>query len=175
LGFTVVINLLFCFLRPYNAIVYAPRLKHADEKHAPPPLGKGFFAWVMPIVKTREAVFVGKVGLDATVFLRFTRMCRNLFLVMSIIGCGVMIPVNVVHSNTFGGTLSPLILMTPQNVFGPALWAQVVCAWIFDIIVVLFLWQNYKAIARLRRTYFESPEYQASLHARTLLVSQIIV
>ncbi|KAH0562242.1 hypothetical protein GP486_003065 [Trichoglossum hirsutum] len=175
LGITVVINLLFCLLRPYNAVVYAPRLKHADEKHAPPPLGKGLFAWVTPIVKTREPFFVDKVGLDAAVFLRFTRMCRNLFLVMSAIGCLVMIPVNVKYSGefNFGAKLSVFVLMTPQNVIGSAMWAHVVCAWIFDVIIVFFLWRNYKAVARLRRAYFESPDYQASLHARTLLVTDI--
>ncbi|KAH0541414.1 hypothetical protein FGG08_004104 [Glutinoglossum americanum] len=173
LGFTVLVNLLFCLLRPYNAVVYAPRLKHADEKHTPPPLSKGFFAWVTPIVKTREPFFVDKVGLDAAVFLRFTRMCRNLFLAMSIIGCGVMIPVNVRSSDSFGYKLSAFVLMTPQNVFGRAMWAHVVCAWVFDVLVVFFLWRNYKVVARLRRSYFESPEYQSSLHARTLLVTDI--
>jgi hypothetical protein len=152
-------------------VVYAPRLKHADEKHAPPQLGKGFFSWVKPVIKTREPYFVEKVGLDATVFLRFTRMCRNLFLTMSIIGCAVMIPVNVSSSNSYGTKLSAFVLMTPQNVFGRAIWAHVICAWSFDIIIMIFLWWNYRAVARLRREYFESPEYQNSLHARTLLVS----
>ncbi|KAI9786649.1 MAG: Transmembrane protein 63C [Geoglossum umbratile] len=173
IGFTIVINLLFCILRPYNTVVYAPRLKHADEKHAPPQLSKGFFSWVKPVVKTREPYFVEKVGLDATVFLRFTRMCRNLFLTMSIIGCAVMIPVNVSSSNSYGTKLSAFVLMTPQNVFGQAIWAHVVCAWSFDIIIMIFLWWNYRAVTRLRRDYFESPEYQNSLHARTLLITDI--
>ena len=130
------------------------------------------FAWLKPVVKTQEPYFVDKVGLDAAVFLRFTRMCRNLFLTMSVIGCGVMIPVNVASSNSFGGKLSALVLMTPQNVFGRAIWAHVICAWLFDIIVMVFLWWNYRAVMRLRRAYFESSEYQSSLHARTLLVSR---
>jgi calcium permeable stress-gated cation channel len=170
IGFTVLIALIFCALRPYNTTVYAPRLKHSDEKHAPPVLAKGLFSWVKPIVKTREPYVVEKLGLDAAVFLRFTRMCRNLFLCMSIIGCGVMIPTNVASSNNFGGKVPAFILMTPQNVFGRAMWAHVICAWIFDLMVMFFLWINYRAVAKLRRQYFESPEYQASLHARTLMV-----
>lgn len=33
-----------------------------------------------------------------------------------------------------------------------------------------FLWWNYRKVLQLRRMYFESEEYQHSLHARTLMV-----
>ena len=102
---TVVIALVFCLLRPWNTVVYAPRLRHADEKHAPPPVGKGLFAWVTPVIKTREQAVIEKVGLDAAIFLRFIKMCRNMFLVLSVIGCAILIPVNVITGNlqTFKG------------------------------------------------------------------------
>ena len=96
---TIVIALIFCLLRPWNTVVYAPRLRHADEKHAPPPVGKGLFAWVTPVIKTKEQAVIEKVGLDAAIFLRFIKMCRNIFLVLSIIGCAILIPVNVVTGN----------------------------------------------------------------------------
>jgi hypothetical protein len=96
---TIVIALIFCLLRPWNTVVYAPRLRHADEKHAPPPVGKGLFAWVIPVIKTKEQAVIEKVGLDAAIFLRFIKMCRNMFLVLSIIGCSILIPVNVVTGN----------------------------------------------------------------------------
>jgi hypothetical protein len=37
--------------------------------------------------------------------------------------------------------------------------------------VCFFLWWNYRAVFKLRRTYFDSQEYKASLHSRSLLVS----
>jgi len=102
---TILIALIFCLLRPWNTVVYAPRLRHADEKHAPPPVGKGLFAWVTPVIKTKEQAVIEKVGLDAAIFLRFIKMCRNMFLVLSILGCSILIPVNVVTGNlqTFKG------------------------------------------------------------------------
>ena len=54
MGITAAIALCFSFVRPYNTVVYAPKLKHADEKHAPPPLGKGIFAWIKPLWSTTE-------------------------------------------------------------------------------------------------------------------------
>ncbi|KAI9876263.1 MAG: hypothetical protein M1830_006906 [Pleopsidium flavum] len=174
LGVTLLIAILFSLLRPHNSVVYAPKLRHADDRHAPPPVGRGIFAWFTPIIKTQETQLVDKVGLDATIFLRFTRMCRNLFLVMSVIGCGIIIPTNIAdsdHNITYG--LSAFQIMTPMYMFGRALWSHVVCAWLFDIIIVYFLWRNYRAVTRLRRRYFESPEYQMSLHSRTLMVTDI--
>ncbi|KAF2843331.1 DUF221-domain-containing protein [Patellaria atrata CBS 101060] len=176
LGITFFVAIVFCLLRPYNTVVYAPRLKHADEKHAPPPLGKGVFAWVKPVVQTKEDILVEKIGLDATIFLRFTKMCRNLFLVLSIVGCGILIPVNVVGGKQFTSghnDISTFMRMTPQFMWGEIYWALVICAYLFDIILCYFLWSNYRAITRLRRIYFDSQDYQSSLHSRTLIVTDI--
>lgn len=116
-----------------------------------------------------------KIGMDATVFLRFTRMCRNIFLSLGILGCAVMIPVNIKESNpaTIKG-LPAFATMTPLHVWShKALWVHVTFAWIFDAIVAYFLWRNYQAMRRLRKQYFQSSEYQQSLHARTVMVTHI--
>ncbi|KAL1968332.1 hypothetical protein VTN77DRAFT_1861 [Rasamsonia byssochlamydoides] len=174
IGLSVFLALLFSLFRPRHTIVYAPKLKHADQKHAPPPVGKGLFAWIKPVVNTREEELADRIGLDATLFLRFAQMCRNMFLVLSIIGCAVLIPINISQS---GGAVtqgfSAFATMTPMYVSTEAIWSQVICAWAFDAIVVFFLWQNYRGVLALRRRYFQSPEYQMSLHARTLMVTDI--
>jgi hypothetical protein len=168
----VLIAVAFSFLRPYNSVVYAPKLKHADDKRAPPPLGKGVFAWVAPVLKTKEQDIILQVGLDATIFLRFLRMCRNIFLAITVLGCAIIIPVNMTlsTSSTFANPPSWVLVVTPLNTFGQANWALVVCAWLFNAVVAGFLWWNYRKVLRLRRQYFDSPEYQNSLHARTLMV-----
>ncbi|KAI0421254.1 hypothetical protein F5X98DRAFT_329124 [Xylaria grammica] len=174
-GAALLFALLFCILRPYNRTVYAPRLKHADEKHAPPPVDKGVFSWVAPVVKTREQVLAEKIGVDATLFLRFIKMSRNLMVVLSVVGLGVYIPLNLTqnaknnavdHDNVF-------ISLTPLGVWGSACWAHVIVSYTFDIIICLFIWWNYRAVTRLRRQYLDSPEYQESLHSRTLMVTDI--
>ena len=165
---------LFSFIRPRHTLVYAPKIKHADEKHAPPPIGKGLLSWIHPVRTAKEPFLIEKIGLDAVVFLRFTRMLRNIFLILGIIGLCVMIPVNVGDRNKEISTgLDAFSIMTPLYVFGNGLWAQVVCAWVFDAVVGYFLWHNYRRIHRMRRDYFQSPEFQKSLHARTLLVTDI--
>lgn len=120
-----------------------------------------------------------QIGLDATIFLRFGRMCRNMFIVLSVVGCAIIVPVNVVYSvqsqkNSGGAKLSNAIfLMTPRDLSGEVFWAHVALAYVFDIIVCGFLWRTYRAVHRLRRNYMESPEYQNSLHSRTLIITDI--
>ncbi|KAG9967388.1 DUF221 family protein, partial [Aureobasidium melanogenum] len=95
IGGSALIACLFCFVRPYNSVVYAPRSRHADSKHAPPPVGKGVLDWVAPVMRTKEQDLVEKVGLDATIFLRFANMCRNIFICITIVGCAILIPINL--------------------------------------------------------------------------------
>lgn len=174
LGFTAFIAICFSFMRPYNQAIYAPKLKHADEKHAPPPIGRKPWSWITPLTKTNEAALMQQVGMDATIFLRFIRMCRNMFLVLTLVGVGILVPVNLAKSVKKygdGPTTDWTIQITPRDVYGSPQWAQVVVAWIFNVVIIVFLWWNYTKVLQLRRQYFESDDYQNSLHSRTLMVS----
>jgi hypothetical protein len=182
LGITTAIFVIFLLVRPFNSTVYAPRLRHTDEKHRPPPLGKGLFAWYNPVFRHSEDQYVDTIGLDATVFLRFARMCRNLFVILAFVGCGAIIPINVIKSKDFQNKMAAegfekdenaIFLMTPRALFGEIFWAFVALAYVFNFIIYAFLWWNYRAVHRLRRRYLESAEYQNSLHSRTLMVTDI--
>ena len=169
--------------------MYAPKTKHADKRHAPPPIGRGLFAWLTPVITTKEHTLVEKVGLDAAIFLRFLTMCRNMFLALTIAGCGILIPVHIAYSNfgaeddqacaLFAGTITSdpvttlLAKMTPTYVCGTPMWAHVVVSYLFDAIIMFFLWWNYRAIVGLKRKYFQSAEYQQSLHSRSIWMTDI--
>ncbi|KAI1275189.1 hypothetical protein F5Y07DRAFT_183369 [Xylaria sp. FL0933] len=173
LGITAVTALIFSFVRPYNTVIYAPKLKHADEKHAPPPIGKGFFAWVMPLWRTNEEELVAHAGMDAALFIRVMQMCRNIFLVLSVLGTAVLLPIYWELNTQKQGKQKWFLRLTPANVWGEPIWALVVLGYLFNIVMCGFLWWNYRQIRRLRRKYFESEEYQTSLSARTLMLNDI--
>ncbi len=166
--------LVFCFLRPRISRVYAPRAKHADEKHRPLELGNKPWSWLAAVKDVKEQDLVNMVGLDAVVFLRFLRMLRNIFLVLAVVGCGILIPINVAGGSSFynqWNNVATLMKFTPQYIWGQKFWAYVLVAYIVQGTVCFFLWWNYRAVLKLKRAYFNSYEYQASLQARTLLVS----
>ncbi|KAF3936207.1 hypothetical protein ABW19_dt0204083 [Dactylella cylindrospora] len=174
----LLLNFLHDNFQPLNTVVYAPRLKHADEKHAPPPIDKGYFSWLKPLIKCHEDDLVDKIGLDATVFLRFLRMLRNLFAVLSIFAV-VLIGVNAGCTTKNKYMLSaqdgvdPFIYMSPQFVFGNCLYAHVILSWVFNICVCYFIWRSYRKLVILKKRYFESEEYKASLHSKTLMVTDV--
>lgn len=132
-------------------------------------MGKGIFAWFAPVIKTKEHDLIQQIGLDATVFLRVLRMLRNIFVALAVIGCGILIPVNYVKGVQKG--VDFVVRVTPLNTYGNANWAIVICAYLFNFTIAGFLWYNYGKVLALRREYYESAEYQNSLHARTLMVS----
>ena len=168
----------FCFLRPRNSRVYAPRAKHADEKHRPLPLDKKPFSWLDAVKNVKEQELVDTIGLDAVVFLRFLRMIRDIFMVLTVVGVGILIPVNVVGGSPLykqWKEIPTLMKFTPQYIFGRKFWAYVVVAYLIQGVVCFFLWLNYRAILKLRRAYFNTQEYKSSLHSRTLLVSLVTV
>jgi len=96
-----------------------------------------------------------------------------MFTVLTIVGCGVFIPVNILGANTNKPGFS-LQRLSPQFIYGSQIfWVYVVMAYVFDGIIFFFLWRNYQAVLRLRRAHFESQEYKQSLHSRTLLLTDI--
>jgi hypothetical protein len=131
------------------------------------------FAWYKPVFKTNEDVYVQIIGMDAAVFLRFARMCRNMFCVLAVVGCAIVLPVNVTqsaHSQQISKNSSKaIILMTPRDLPGEWFWMFVAMAYVFNVIVCGFLWWTYRAVHRLRRKYMDGAEYQNSLHARTCM------
>ncbi|KAH7026600.1 uncharacterized protein B0I36DRAFT_294726 [Microdochium trichocladiopsis] len=171
-GISASIAIAFSLLRPHNSVVYAPKLKHADEKHAPPPIGKGYLAWVKPLWSTTEKETVAYAGMDAAIFLRFTRMLRNLFLVLALVGCAILLPVYY-SMNSGNSNQNWIVRLTPAQVWNQPIWATIVLAYACNLIICGFLWYNYRKVLQLRRHYYASEEYQNSLHARTLMMTDI--
>ncbi|KAI0151788.1 DUF221-domain-containing protein [Xylariaceae sp. FL1272] len=174
LGFTLFTTLVFSLIRPYHTVVYAPKLKHADEKHAPPPIGKGIFAWTSPIWKVTDKDMVAHAGMDAAIFIRFTKMCRNIFLAVAVVGNAILLPIYWSYTTVDDPKdLKWFARLTPSNVWGQPIWALVVLGYAFNFIVCFFLWWNYRKVLQLRLAYFESEDYQRSLSGRTLMLNDI--
>jgi Late exocytosis, associated with Golgi transport len=92
---STIVFIAFSVLRPRHNIVYAPKLKYASEKRAPPAIDDGIFSWMKPVWQCSDEYLLDRIGLDAVVFLRFWRMCRNIFICLGI-GSAVLIPFNVI-------------------------------------------------------------------------------
>ena len=94
--------LAFCALRPRLPISYAPRVRlERGSPHVPPTLPSGFFAWIKPLIQIDEMHLTASAGLDATMYLRFLYLSWQLLAAASVVGCGVVLPVNVYYDNLY--------------------------------------------------------------------------
>ncbi|KAG9055422.1 hypothetical protein FS842_002232 [Serendipita sp. 407] len=167
--------LLFNILRPRNKIVYEPKTKYQTDEKAPPPINNGFFSWVKPLWSTPESVLLDKVGLDGVTFLRFLRMMSWIFLFVSVITCGALIPINVAYNRKYVDEQkrNTLSILTVQDVEGKTLFFHVAASYLINIIVLAFIWYNWKKMVALRHAWFRSDEYTKSFYARTLMILNV--
>ncbi|BGP43319.1 hypothetical protein JCM10450v2_007469 [Rhodotorula kratochvilovae] len=165
----------FSILRPNNSVVYQPKVKYAADEKRPPKIGKGLLDWVAPVLKTGEQDMLATIGLDSVTYLRFLRMCRNMFLCIAALTCAILIPINVTYNLKYvnSGDRNYLLMLTMSKVRGNWLWAHVVGTYLLTVIAFFFIWRNYDAIVKLRWQWFRSPAYQDTLYARSLMITHV--
>ncbi|KAI0035460.1 DUF221-domain-containing protein [Vararia minispora EC-137] len=170
---SLVTIIVFNVLRPQNKVVYEPKVKYHEGDKAPPRISSGLFGWIGPLIHTKEPELVDKIGLDAVTFLRFLRMMRWVFTAVAFITCAVLIPINVTVSLRQNVQHDVLSILTIRDVGGYYLFAHVAMAYVITFIVFAGVWYHWRAMVRLRRDFFRSPEYTQSFYARTLAVTEV--
>lgn len=146
------------------------------EGHKPPPrISDSIFGWLPPLFHTKEPELLDKIGLDAVTFLRFLRLMRWLFTWIALLTCAVLIPINVSYNikNIDASDRDFLSMLTIRDVHGNWLYAHVIVTYLISFLIVFCVDMNWRAMIRLRRTWFRSPEYLQSFYARTLQVRHV--
>ncbi|KAF8839103.1 DUF221-domain-containing protein [Paxillus ammoniavirescens] len=167
--------LAFNILRPKNKVIYEPKVKYHVGDKKPPRISDSLLGWLPPLYRTKEPELVDKIGLDAVTFLRFTRMTRSLFSCIALLGCAILIPIDAVYNiqHVAAEDRDILSMLTIRDVQGSFLFAHVAVTYAISILVMFFVWQNWKEMLRLRQQWFRSPEYMQSFYARTLAVTHV--
>jgi len=171
-GISLITVLAFNILRPKNKIVYEPKVKYHVGDKVPPRMSDSLFGWLPPVIHTKEPELLQKIGPDAVAYLRFLRMIRWMFTAISILCCGILIPINIYYNTKVSKDPSQniLLLLTIRDVRGDWLWAHVVMTYIVTFVVFAFIYIHWNAMVRVRGMWFRSPEYLNSFYARTLMI-----
>ena len=161
------------FLLP--KIVYEPKVKYHVGDKQPPKISDSLFGWLPPLIHTKEPALLDKIGPDAVTFLRFLRMLRWMFTAISVLCCGVLIPINIYYNTKVNESPSQntLLVLTIRGVSGTWLWAHVVMTYVITFVVFIFIYSHWNAMARMRGIWFRSPEYMDSFYARTLMIQGV--
>ncbi|KAF9209614.1 hypothetical protein BGZ49_002770 [Haplosporangium sp. Z 27] len=166
----------FCWLRPKNGVIYARKYKSSPQDKRAPKLDEGYFSWVGPVWHCSDEVLVDKIGLDAVVFIRFVRMCRNVFFVMAIVGCCALIPINIVATyqaqpNGAAPTDKVSMLSMAGVVDTKWFWAHVAGTWFFSLVLYYGMLHGYKTFVKFKTRYYESEAYQENVASRTIMIA----
>jgi len=127
-----------------------------------------------PVWSCPDGELVDKIGLDAVIFIRFVRMCRHVFIIMAVVGCGALIPVNIISTNRSQAQDQPppdkISLLSMAGVVDfNWLWAHVGATWLFSLILIFAMFHGYRTFLKFRIQYFESESYQENMASRTLM------
>lgn len=179
LGGSALLFVVFCIIRPHSSIVYAPKTRGDDDRNkklAAP--GKHPLSWIRVVLRAKNDELLEYIGLDATLYIMFISMLRNLFLIFSVFGILIMIPINVIYNrkSSLASSVSKndaFVLLTPTLIYGNTLYAHVFVTWLFDGIILFFLWRMFNKVIAMRRKKYMTEEYQNALFMRTLMVTEI--
>ena len=184
-GISIATVLAFSFFRPREKKVYAPKIKYQlpppaeplddpDYEPPPPPISNSFWAWLSPVIHLKEEQTTANVGLDAATFLRFLRLLRHAFTVISLFGAALL-AINIIYNLKYvpSNSRNFLSLLTIANVKGSWMWPALAASYVFNFVVMYFSWRNWKAMTMLRYRWFRSPAYQTKIYSRTLMITQI--
>ena len=102
-------------------------------------------------------------------------MMRWIYTGVAAVTCAVLIPVNVTYNlkNIDSKDRTLLSLLTIRDVSGNILFVHVGAVYMVTMVVLIGIWYNWRAMVRLRRQWFRSPEYTQSFYARTLAVTKV--
>lgn len=146
----VVVLIVFCLLRRKHKIIYAPR-QILVETPAPGKPTLGFFSWLLPAFVVKDNEVFQYAGMDAVVHMRFLKLCFKISLVLLPYGIIVLIPVNYYG----GGGLHGLDKIALSNIAvkSPKVWAHVVAAWVYTLIICYLLYQEWKEFISYRQQF----------------------
>uniref|UniRef100_A0A0W0F0Y5 DUF221-domain-containing protein n=1 Tax=Moniliophthora roreri TaxID=221103 RepID=A0A0W0F0Y5_MONRR len=167
--------LVFNFLRPKNKIIYEPKVKYHEGDKPPPPISDSLLGWLPPLIRTKEPELLDKIGLDAVTFLRFNRLIRWLFTGITILTCGILIPVNVVYNlrDVNKENRDILSMLTIRDLGGDILYIHVAVTYLITFLIIGIVYIHWKKMVALRLAWFRSPEYMQSFYARTLAIREV--
>ncbi|RMD40747.1 hypothetical protein DV735_g4366, partial [Chaetothyriales sp. CBS 134920] len=174
---------IFLLIKDRLARIYQPRTFLVPERERTKATGLGWIRWITPVVKTSNAEFVQKCGLDAYFFLRYLRTLLKIFVPAACVMIPILLPINAAsgasetersQSNT--GNVTGLDKLAWGNV-SPAhtgrYWAHWTLATLLIVHICYVVFDELKTYIRMRQAYMTSPQHRLRASATTVLVCSI--
>ena len=147
----VVCLVLFCLLRRKHQRIYSPRQLLLET---PVPVAQrtpSIFSWILPAFVVKDSEVFKYAGIDALVHMRFLKLCFKISLVLMPYGLIVLIPINYFGGEELLGL--DRIALSNITVKSSKVWAHVVAAWLYTLIICYLFHQEWKAFILYRQQF----------------------
>lgn len=157
------ILLIFIYIRgtrTWRPVLHKRATQICDLLYRPPPLGLSgwsrIWSWLSPVFLLSDEDLLLTAGLDALTLVRFLQMGMHVYLMSTIIGCAVLLPLYRTGGDIYSGRTTAnsdeLMLWTLSNVSpgSSRLWAAWACMIAFTMYVCWVLWIHSRSHAVLQ-------------------------
>ncbi|XP_015749318.1 PREDICTED: CSC1-like protein ERD4, partial [Acropora digitifera] len=154
LSLSLLMITLFSILRPRLKRIYAPRQILLEMIF---PLGKlphSFFAWVIPAFVANDDDVFYYAGIDALVYMRFLKLCIKISFLIFPYGIAVLLPLNCYGTADLSGL--DKLSMSNLGQRSERLWAHLVAAWVYTLIICYLLYLEWKIYIMYRQEYLSN-------------------
>ena len=166
----------------------SPRTFLVPEKERTKPPPKGLWQWILPVLRTSNADFIQKCGLDAYFFLRYLRTLLKIFVPLACLILPILLPLNAkngrgpafatgIYSNTTAwSNVTGLDRLAWGNVppnKTNRYWGHLILAVVVVIWTCWVFYDELRGYIRLRQAYLTSPQHRLRASATTVLVTAI--
>ncbi|EKM57401.1 uncharacterized protein PHACADRAFT_92160 [Phanerochaete carnosa HHB-10118-sp] len=170
----------FVFLKHRLSRIYEPRT------YLPPPskravkLPSGWWRWTLAIAAIPTGDVLQKNGMDAYMFLRFLRLLVILFASITVLSCGILLPVDTagLTEDNFSDKLARLswgkyVDFQPYATGRYA--AHVAVVWLSTFWTCYLIRRELQHYTKMRHEFLISPAHSSLAQARTVLITNIPV
>ncbi|PVU90447.1 hypothetical protein BB561_004868, partial [Smittium simulii] len=128
--FFVLFLILFSIFQPFNRSLYFPKTVTENPILAPKIPRRYLFGWIFDVWELKHDDFIQYSGPDGLIFLYFIKQNFYIFLIVTIFGVSVLLPLNVTDSNIVGGLNKTTISNVARGSL--RLWAHSVFTFFFS-------------------------------------------
>lgn len=118
-------------------------------------LSSGFLSWIKCTYSITDKKLLGMVGMDAFIYLRFAKMLAYVFTICSLAAFVILLPIYGTAGNGQDGI--QVVFMSNIPVSNSRLWAPFIMVWLFNMVFLYFIHNEYKVFADARQDYFVNP------------------
>ncbi|CAG8537706.1 13039_t:CDS:2 [Cetraspora pellucida] len=157
----------FDLIRKRSTKIFEPKTYLVPERKRAPPVPSGFLKWLKPALMASDEELILRAGLDGYMFLRVIRFFMILFASFSILGIGLILPLNYINQYDKPGLESFTIGNVKDR---ERLYVHVITCYIFTAAILYTMYREYYLYVRLRHESLTTPEHRISARATTILV-----